>query len=153
MKKIYCAVLTAAIVAATALPAFAVNGHNERRMPMLDVLQRLSNEGYVLREVDFSHGVYHVEAITPKGERVKFNVNARTGQMLNKESLGRRITLIEAVRKASDAGYIRVTKVEKEHGRYIIHAQNRHGRDVLVCIDPKTGELIEKVAAAKKVKK
>lgn len=43
--------------------------------------------------------------------------------------------------KLKKSGYPHIHSIEFEHGRYEVQARNRRGREVLLFVDPKTGEV------------
>jgi hypothetical protein len=88
MKKLLAVTL---LSAGLAIPAFAgdddyIGPHNVPRDQWLstsDVVNKLEQQGYKVREIEVDDGVFEFEATTGKGERIEGTAHPATGAILS----------------------------------------------------------------------
>lgn len=142
MKKIIlsaCSGLVLAVVtqiaSADTLPA--------NSLPMSKILQNLQTKGFtIIKEVEFEHGAFEVEAIGPQGNKLKLQVNPQTGEITNnKDNQTNQLSILAAVQKLEAAGYHNIYRIELDDSKYEVKALDKDGKEVSLKINANTGEI------------
>lgn len=103
---------------------------------------KLEAQGYTrINDVKFADGVWKADARSASGDRVDLRIDAKSGEIFPDEQVA---TLSEADVRAqlATAGYTNVHDVDYEDGIWNAEADDPHGKDVELKIDPGDGRVI-----------
>ncbi|KTD22853.1 Uncharacterized conserved protein [Legionella lansingensis] len=142
MKRIILSVCSGLLLTITAPIVFADN-LPANTLPMSKILQSLQSKGYnIIKEIEFEHGAYEVEAIGPQGNKLELRVNPQTGEISNdKNNQAKPISMLDAVQKLESAGYHSIYKIESEGNKYEVKALDKNGKKVKLKMNASTGEI------------
>lgn len=130
----------------TATDVVTTNSDNSSTMNIMNILTKLKEQGYpVIYKVEIDKGVISVKGLNLQGRDAKMKFDSQ-GNLI--EPTGAKqpqpgISLIDAVRKALDAGYKNVFYIDTEDEDYKIKAYGKDGKEVTVKVDSVNGNLAE----------
>lgn len=113
-------------------------------VPLSSILQTLQENGYIsVKEVTLENNIYKIEAFDLAGQEFTFEVNATTGDFLNKPDNVNGITTQEAVLAVEKAGYGTITSIEADAKFYSIDVLDKKGEDVELEVSRSNGVISE----------
>lgn len=111
-------------------------------MPMSKILSNLQEQGYsVVLKVELDDGKYKAKVIDAKGKEVKLNITPQTGEVIRPKAQASHLTMIEAVKKAEEAGYKNIYKVSSGHNEYEMKGFDKDNKKVSIDVDAATGKI------------
>ncbi len=106
------------------------------------ILEKLQVAGYIaVKKIELENGEYRAVAVNAQGEKIKLRINVKTGEIISRKKNKPRLTMLEAARKAEQAGYSNIIKIESEGDEYSIEARSNNGKKVSCDIDSNTGKI------------
>lgn len=111
-------------------------------MPMSKILNNLEQQGYsVILKVELDDGKYKAKVIDSKGKELKLNITPQTGEVIKPKAQATRLTMIEAVKKAEEAGYKNIYKVSSSQNEYEMKGFDKDNKKVSINVDAATGKI------------
>lgn len=111
-------------------------------LPMSKLLENLHQAGYnVILRVEFDNGQYRANVIDLQGKPLRVEIAPTTGEILKPKNEGVNLSLLEAAKKAEEAGYHGIYKITATQGKVEISAYNKDNKKVTFDINSKTGEI------------
>jgi hypothetical protein len=140
MKKLL--PITLSLILGTAV-SIATAAETMQPLPVVDVLQRLDQAGYhQIRDIEYKNGTYKVEAYGTQGQKIKFNIDARSMTIPSFENNGRPyLTMLQIARKLQGAGYSHIDQIEFDDNYYEIRTYDANGSRVKLDVNSITGEI------------
>ena len=138
MKKLSPVTLSLMLGMATSIAIAA-----ETPLPVVDVLQRLDQAGYhQIRDIEYKNGAYKVEAYGTQGQKIKFNIDAKSVVIPSFENNGKPyLTMLQIARKLQGAGYPHIDQIKFNDNYYEIKTYDANGSRVNLDVNSITGEI------------
>lgn len=112
------------------------------------VIAKVKEQGYSdISEIEREDGRYCVEARDAEGKRVEIYVDAKTGEIVEKDKNDKAdLSKDEVIAKLKEQGYPEVSKIERERERdqYWVMASDADGKRFELHVNAKTGEITRK---------
>ena len=106
------------------------------------LLQNLQSSGYnVVLKVEFDDGMYKANVIDSQGKQIKVQIAPTSGEVTKPKNETTQLTMMDAVKKAEQAGYHNFYKITSGHDKYEIKAMNKENKKVSIEVDTKTGKI------------
>lgn len=117
-------------------------------LTMEQVIAKVKEQGYSdISEIEREDGRYCVEARDPGGKKVEIYVDAKTGEIVEKDKGDKAdLSKDEVIAKLKEQGYPEVSKIEREGERdqYWVMASDADGKRFELHVNAKTGEITRK---------
>lgn len=112
-------------------------------VPVVDVLQRLDQAGYSqIHNIQYKDGIYKVEAYGSQGQKIKFDINAKTMVIPAIENKGKPyLTMLQVARSLRGAGYSRIEKIEFDDKYYEVKAYDVNNKQVKLEVNSISGAI------------
>lgn len=112
-------------------------------LPVVDILQRLDQAGYQqIRTVEYKNGSYKVEAYGAQGQKIKFDIDAKSVAIPSFENNSKPyLTMLQIARKLQGAGYSRIDEIAFDDDYYEIITYDANGSRVKLEANSITGEI------------
>ncbi len=146
MMKIRIATLISSLVLVQAV-CFADSApttQNASTVTLSHILQTVQDNGFMsIKEVTLENNVYKIQAFDFGGQEFTFEVNAQTGEFLNKSNDENGITTQQAVLAVEKAGYKTIESITADNNSYSIYALNSNGEGVELDVSRQNGVVSE----------
>ncbi len=132
---------------AVAAPAAKLSAE-KTELSMEQVIAKVKGQGYSdISEIEREGSQYCVEARNAEGKKVEIYVDAKTGEIINKDKAAKAdLSKSEVIAKLKQQGYPEVSKIEREreHDQYWVMASDADGNRFELHVNAKTGEIARK---------
>ncbi len=116
---------------------------DDTELSMEQVLAKLKEQGYSdITEIGREGDQYCVEARDSNGKKVEKYVDAKTGEIVNKDEAA--LSKDVVIERVKEQGYPEVSKIEREGDRYWVMARDAEGKKFELHVSSKTGEILRK---------
>jgi len=145
--KLMNTLMAAGFAAAVMLAAPATFATEKTNMPtdavqMSKLLENLHAAGYnVILKVEFDNGQYRANVIDLQGKPIRLEIAPTTGEILKPKTEGTVLSILEAAKKAEEAGYHNIYKISASRDKVEIKAFNKDNKKVSLDINTKTGAI------------
>lgn len=113
-------------------------------VPLSNILQILQENGFIsIKEVTLDNKTYKIDAFDLAGQEFTFEVNADTGEFLNKPDSFNGITTQQAALAVEKAGYGRIKSITADNKFYSIDALDKSGEDIELEVSRSNGVISE----------
>lgn len=120
----------------------AVAAPTTQPLPVVTILQSLDQAGYnQIRNIEYENGKYTVEAYGRQGQKLKFDINARSGVIPPIQNNKPYLTMLEAARKLHQAGYIHIDEITFDDNYYEVKAYDANNNPIKLNVNSTTGEI------------
>lgn len=141
MKKYLVGAASGLLLISVTTLAFANHALPKNVVPLTTVIKNLEVAGYqTIHEVEFDDGMYKAEVFDQQGQKLKLHINPKTGSINQKAASRPRISMLDAIKTAEQAGYEQFYEIELEHNHYEIKA-HKNGEAMKIIVDAQTGEI------------
>jgi hypothetical protein len=118
---------------------------NQSSVPLSNILETLQENGYVsIKEVSLDNNTYKINAFDLAGQEFTFEVNADTGEFLNKPKSVNGITTQQAAVAVEKAGYGRIKSITADDKFYSVDVlDKKSGEDIDLEVSRSNGVVSE----------
>lgn len=135
-------ILGSAITLSSSFAVAAEDRLPTNSVPMSKVLRNLQEQGYsVVLKVELDNGMYDAKVMDAKGKELKINVAPQTGEVIKPKAQTARLTMMEAVKKAEEAGYKGIYRVTTSQNEYEMKGYDKDSKKVSLNVDATTGKI------------